>query len=147
MFKWFWTIFSLGAPDKKKAEAKKEWIYETGQSNEENMHGQRREKLGNQEMRMSQDISKNQQLNPSADHFQACQELHGNDTVSGASNNQVLESPVKDKTKSWICEDGKTTHHLGEKTCTCMRNRDRQSERIRLKKSKIAEKWTGYEGD
>ena len=46
------------------------------------------ESLNDQEMRMSEDISKNQQLNPSADHFQACQELHGNDTVFGASNNQ-----------------------------------------------------------
>ena len=46
------------------------------------------ESLGDQEMRMSEDISKNQQLNPSADNFQACQELHGNDTVFGASNNQ-----------------------------------------------------------
>ena len=27
------------------------------------------ESLGDQEMRMSEDISKNQQLNPSADHF------------------------------------------------------------------------------
>ena len=85
MFKWFWTIFSLGAPEKR-AEAKKEWIYETGLSNEENMENE--ESLGDQEMRMSEDISKNQQLNPSADNFQACQELHGNDTVFAASNNQ-----------------------------------------------------------
>ena len=72
------------------------------------------ESLGDQEMRMSEDISKNQQLIPSADHFQACQELHGNDTVLGASNKQELESPVKDKTNSRILEDGKSTHHIEE---------------------------------
>lgn len=90
------------------------------------------ESLGDQEMRMSEDISKNQQLNPSADHFQACQELHCNDTVSGASNK---ESPVKDKTNSRICEDAKTTHHMEEKTYGSP-----VFERIRHKKSKIAEK-------
>ena len=62
-----------------------EYIW-TGQSNEENMENE--ESLGDQDMSMSEDISKNQQLNPSAHHFQACQELHGNDTVFGASNNQ-----------------------------------------------------------
>ena len=41
------------------------------------------ESLGDQEMCMSEDISKNQQLNPSADHFQACQELHDNDPGGG----------------------------------------------------------------
>ena len=42
------------------------------------------ESLGDREMCMSEDISKKQQLNPSADHFQACQELHDNDPGGGA---------------------------------------------------------------
>ena len=61
-----------------------------------------------QEIKICEGITSNQELNISSNNIPASQELDENETVSRTSSNQELETSAEDRTTSQVLEDSET---------------------------------------